>query len=184
MTELEKMQRAKIYIDKLANGVNPITNIELSGDTILNNVQLSRCFFYVSDILRQVIDNGGQINTKYYISDKEFYITEEQQKMLVPSNQDLYVKDITNLINSVTTLNDCKKFQYKWITSWLVSNGFLTEYTDELDKKTKKVTDTGKSIGLRNELRNGKYRDYIVTFYNHDAQAFIYDNLNSILTEK
>ena len=26
MTELEKIQRAKMYLDKLANGINPLTD--------------------------------------------------------------------------------------------------------------------------------------------------------------
>jgi hypothetical protein len=59
MTELEKMQRAKLYIDKLAGGIDPLTDAEVPGDSVLNNVRLSRCFYYVSDILRQVIENGG-----------------------------------------------------------------------------------------------------------------------------
>ena len=61
MTELEKMQRAKMYLDKLANGIDPISDREMPDDTVLNQVRLSRCLFYVSVILRQVIENGGQI---------------------------------------------------------------------------------------------------------------------------
>lgn len=36
MTELEKMERAKMYLDKLANGIDPITDQELPDDTVLN----------------------------------------------------------------------------------------------------------------------------------------------------
>ena len=59
MTELEKMQRAKMYIDKMANGINPIDDTAAPENDVINNVRISRCFFYVSDILRQVIENGG-----------------------------------------------------------------------------------------------------------------------------
>ena len=52
MTELEKIQRAKMYIDKMANGINPITDEQTVDDDTLNNVRVSRCLFYVSDILR------------------------------------------------------------------------------------------------------------------------------------
>ena len=51
MTELETMQRAKMYLDKLAQGTDPITNQEVPEDSVLNNVRLARCFFYVSDVL-------------------------------------------------------------------------------------------------------------------------------------
>jgi hypothetical protein len=59
MTELEKIAYAKSFIDKLANGVNPIDDTVIPDGDVVNNVRLSRCFFYVSDILRQVIANGG-----------------------------------------------------------------------------------------------------------------------------
>lgn len=55
MTELEKMQRAKMYIDRLANGINPIDDAPAADSDIINNVRISRCLFYVSDILGQVI---------------------------------------------------------------------------------------------------------------------------------
>ena len=59
MTELEKIAYAKSFIDQLAEGVNPLDGTPIPEGDIANNVRLSRCFFYVSDILRQVIDNGG-----------------------------------------------------------------------------------------------------------------------------
>ena len=59
MTELEKIEYAKSFIDKLADGINPLDDTPLREEDAANNVRLSRCFFYVSDILRQVIENGG-----------------------------------------------------------------------------------------------------------------------------
>ena len=64
MTELETLQRAKMYIDKLANGIDPIADKEMSNDTVLNNVRLARCFFYVSQVLEKVIQNGGEVSVK------------------------------------------------------------------------------------------------------------------------
>ena len=63
MTEVEKIEYAKSFIDKLANGINPLDDTAIKEDDVVNNVRLSRCFFYVSDVLRQVIENGG-INKK------------------------------------------------------------------------------------------------------------------------
>ena len=45
MTELEIMQRAKMYMDKLAQGIDPITDEEVPEDSVLNNVRLAQCFF-------------------------------------------------------------------------------------------------------------------------------------------
>ena len=70
MTELEKMEHAKQYLDQLADGIDPLTGRELPDDTVLNQVRLSRCFFYVSDVLRRVIENGGKIQRKAVSSKK------------------------------------------------------------------------------------------------------------------
>lgn len=59
MTELETLQRAKMYMEKLANGINPLDDTMIPDGEVVNQVRLSRCFFYVADVLRQVIDNGG-----------------------------------------------------------------------------------------------------------------------------
>ena len=48
MTELETMQRAKMYLDKLARGIDPITDREMPEDAVLNNVRICRCLHYVS----------------------------------------------------------------------------------------------------------------------------------------
>ena len=45
MTELETLERAKMYIDKLANGVNPLDDSTVPENDIVNNIRLSRCFF-------------------------------------------------------------------------------------------------------------------------------------------
>ena len=45
MTELEKIAYAKMFIDKLANGINPLDDSKIPDGDIVNNVRLSRCFF-------------------------------------------------------------------------------------------------------------------------------------------
>lgn len=61
MTELETMIHAEFYIRKMADGINPITNEPAADCDMVNNVRITRCLYYVSDILRQVIDNDGVI---------------------------------------------------------------------------------------------------------------------------
>ena len=64
MTDLETLERAKTYMEKLANGINPLDNSIIPDNDVVNNVRLSRCFFYIADVLRQVIDNGGVTKQK------------------------------------------------------------------------------------------------------------------------
>ena len=75
MTDLDIMQRAKGYLEKLAQGIDPISDQEIPEDSVLNNVRLARCFFYMSGILDQVIANGGKVAGS---PKNDFYITEEE----------------------------------------------------------------------------------------------------------
>ncbi len=55
------MLRAKMYVDKLANGINPLTDQPVSDADCIKQAKISRCLLYVSDILRKVIENGGTV---------------------------------------------------------------------------------------------------------------------------
>ena len=56
LNENEKLLKAKSYLDKLANGINPITNELASENDTINNIHISRCLFYV---LRNLIENNN-----------------------------------------------------------------------------------------------------------------------------
>lgn len=177
MTELEKMQFAKNYIDKMANGINPLTNQNTAENDIINNVHISRCLFYVSDILRQVIDNGGTVSTNSHNKRSNFYITNEQKLALKSVEHSVYVREITEEINRVTEANGTKKFAAVWITNWLVS----LELLEVIDGK-KHATERGNEIGINTELRySQKIGNYYANIYSQSAQAFIYDNIDAIL---
>lgn len=57
MTDLENMEHAKMYVDKIANGINPLTDEAIREDDFINNVRMARSLFYVSGVLGRVIDN-------------------------------------------------------------------------------------------------------------------------------
>jgi len=59
LNENEKLLKAKSYLDKLTNGINPITNELASENDTINNIHISRCIFYVSDVLRNLIENNN-----------------------------------------------------------------------------------------------------------------------------
>ena len=100
MTELEIMQRAKRYMDNLANGIDPLTGQELPEDSVLNNVRLSRCFFYVSGVLGQVIDNGGTVGAKKRPHRQPFSLTAEQYARITPAEIPLTITQVVALCNA------------------------------------------------------------------------------------
>ena len=50
--EIERLQRAKMFMDYLANGVDPVSNMDADANT-LHNEQVIACFQFVSDVLSE-----------------------------------------------------------------------------------------------------------------------------------
>jgi len=181
VTELEKMQRAKMYMDKLANGIDPISETEMAEDSTLNNVRLSRCFFYVSDILRQVIENGGAVKTVKRSKREDFQSPPELAKTFSFSKQPIRISEFVARLNEHIDTERMKKMTTTVITGWLLDKGFLAlhEYPD--GKKNRVPTKQGEYIGLSTEIRTGQYGEYHAVLYSEDAQRFVVDNLDSML---
>lgn len=182
MTELETMQRAKMYMDKLAQGIDPITDLEMPGDCVLNNICLARCFFYVSDVLGQVIANGGVIGGK---PKREPFANEPEQIARVRISQEpVRVTQLADRICEAVQNPGMRKIKTTVITDWLVEKGFLEKQTDSEGRSKRVPTRNGLMIGLSTQIRQGQYGEYQAVFYNADAQRFVLDNLFEMLSEK
>lgn len=181
MTDLEIMQRAKMYIDKLANGINPIDDFTLSDNDIVNNVRVSRCLFYVSDILRQVIDNGG-ITPKKKTSKENFYISNEDVQKFSFSDTPIPISEIAKRINDINQDDNMKKILHKHLTDWLISIDMLYLEVKPDGKTAKMPTEKGKELGITTEIRQSLRGDYAVVLYNYNAQQFIINNIDSVIS--
>lgn len=181
MTELETMQRAKMYLDKLANGINPLTDQPAPDSDCINQVRISRCLFYVSDVLRKVIENGGNIGKTEKIKKQPFTISHETLKSFRLSSTPIPVSEITKRINELVAESAMTKLKYTSITSFLLQSGFLAQAEAGDGEKTKAPTKQGNTIGITSEERVGQAGTYRVTVYNTEAQQFILDNIDAII---
>lgn len=185
MTELEKIEYTKSFIDKLANGINPLDDTPIPENDIANNVRLSRCFFYVSDILRQVIENGGIAKEKVTkIKKKPFFLTQEQREKIQASNKALTVSEISEYLNSLVDLETVKKISATTINDWLLEKGFLCTITLSNNKHRKLPTAQGNDIGIFTDEKMGQYGKYVTVLFSPSAQQFIYDNIEAVIAFK
>ena len=126
MTEQEKLHHAKHYIDSLANGLNPLDGTPIPEQDIVNNVKISRCLFFVSDVLRKQLD--GHEPKKVSEKDKKlFYITEEEKLQYVPSKTPIPASGISYKVNEILDEKKMRKVSYRTITTWLVKVGLMEE---------------------------------------------------------
>ncbi len=187
MNDIEKLIFAKNWIDSMAKGINPLTNETVKDDDMINNVRISRCLFYVSDILRQVIDNGG-VNPIMYsqpprMTSDELYpfcISYNKLREFRYSDEPINITSFTKRINELIDTTRFKKLSNTKITNWLMQIDFLYEETNSEGKKRKRPTEMGLSVGITEEVRNGMYGQYTAVVYNRNAQEFIIDNLHAV----
>ncbi|MBR1731819.1 MAG: hypothetical protein IJ725_05250, partial [Ruminococcus sp.] len=102
MTELETIARAQMYLEKLANGVNPLTDTEEIENDVINNVRISRCLYYVSGILKQITTTGS-----FEIQKNEFTLSSHQLESFEYSQAPLTVSEITKRFNNLVNPLQC-----------------------------------------------------------------------------
>ena len=59
--DLAKLEVAIKYIDRMAEGKNPVKNVDVEDDSVLNNPNVIRCMYFVKEILEAVQENDGVI---------------------------------------------------------------------------------------------------------------------------
>ena len=180
MSELEMINRAKTYIDKLANGVNPLTDEPVSENDIVNNVRISRCFFYISDLLRRFAEGGFPEAAKKG-KKQPFIITEEQRKRFEFSETPISVSEIARRFNAAVNTEGAVQMRYSGITFWLIESGLLSVDRREDGREVKLPTAAGMELGISQEVRSGANGSYTVVVYNENAQRYIVDNIDAIL---
>lgn len=178
-SELQIMIHAKAYLDKLANGINPLTDEALPETDIVNQVRISRCLFFVSDVLRQVIEKGGLKKPPKAVL-RPFELTEEQAGSLRPLESPIAVSAVTERINSLVDQEKMKKLSYRSVVSFLLEEGFLTQVTDPQGKLKRQPTPKGAALGIMTENRTGLRGDYTAVLYDRNAQQYILDHLDRI----
>ncbi len=186
MTEKEKLQLAKKYIDYLARGFNPLDESPVSNDDVVRNIRISKCLLYVSEVLDEVIEKGIGEKRVYYNREskptkEEFNISYEDRERFVFSSRAMTVSEIAGGISELVDAEKVKPLKATVINEWLLRNGFLYE-EERIGKKHKLPTEEGKSIGINEvEIISQAGIPYKRVTHSIESQRFIIDNLDSII---
>lgn len=180
MIDSEKLDRALIYLDRIANGNNPVSNLPVEEDTVLNNPNVIRCMYFVKEVLQEVKRNGYAVGAKGKKQAKKDFPYEVL-------NQYRYYEDttITKVLGQINQMIDTevyKKIKVNSVMNWFVDNNYLYEELDEKTRKKKrKATEKGYQIGIRNENREFNGREYLAVVFSKQAQEFIVNNLQQMI---
>ena len=167
-----KVNVALDWIKKLANGMNPIDGSILPDSDIVNNVHISRCLFFVSDLLEEI---GKQKPSQQKLYESEFQLTPETVSKVYIAERTgiaMFVKEINKVIPE-----NMKPLTAPKVTQWLVSAGYLEEQERSDGHKYKAPTELGTSIGITSAWKDGSQGEYLSISYDANAQHFILENL-------
>ena len=181
---MSKLGVAIEYIRRMAAGNNPVNNQPVSEDTVLNDINVVRCLYYVAEVLQMVQEGELKQNTSRKGSKKTEFPYEELKEFKFECN-----KSITHVIKQINDLVDTKIYKritIKTVKESLITRGFLIEKLDEgTGKKRTCVTDDGRKLGIYVEQRisfNGS--EYSALMYDANAQRYIVDNLKEMINGK
>ena len=177
MDEREKILIAQNWVRKLANGINPLNGNEVKEDDVVNNIHISRCLFYVADLLGKYSERRPRSKSSRTIPFTTSVIQSEKYNYVEAISISAFAREIAKLIPE-----NMQTVSYKSMTNWLIQEGMLLESEPDANGRTFKIaSEKGNGIGIYTEEREREGRGhYLATFYNRNAQKYLLDHLEDI----
>ena len=176
MEEKDKIVIAQDWIRKLANGINPLNGNTLKDDDVVNNVHISRCLFYVADLLGKYSERTKKSTLLRNLPFVASAMQIDKYNYVEAISTSPFAKELEKLIPE-----NMQSINYKSIVKWLIQEGFLMEGEIDSKGRTPKVpTEKGREIGIYCEQRERSGGYYLITLYNRDAQAFLLEHIEDI----
>lgn len=182
MTELDTVKRAKLYMEKLSYGIDPLTDRPIPAGEVALSPRMTRCFQYVAELLEQIVANGGMVGEDRTGKIPPLWTEDVLAKYVCPDTP-LTMTEIVKQLNAVAGMSFYTKLSYRTVVQWLVTIGALEIVERSDGKHTHVPTEQGKALGIATQSRMSRSgRVYNNVVYNAEAQRFLLDNMDTILT--
>lgn len=177
MEEKEKIMLAQNWVRQLANGINPLNGSTLKDEDIVNNVHISRCLFYVAELLEKYSEKRSKSNASRNMPFVSSAIQREKYNYTEAISISAFAREIARLIpDNMQTVN------YRQMVKWLMQKGLLKDSEPDSEGKISKIaTEKGHEIGIYSESRErGRGGFYLATLYNKEAQGYLLNHIDEI----
>lgn len=182
MTELEKIEYAKSFIDKLANGINPLNDTPIPEEDVAKNVRLSRCFSYVSSVLGQVVANGQKYEARSKKNKRaRFVITPKQLEKFEYSDLPITFGEFCRKMEALVDLSSMRHISRSSLSLWLVHIGLLCPPKTGERHYAGAPTEEGAQLGIAQITYSDDHGTHTANVLGITAQRFIVDNIQSFL---
>ena len=178
-----KLDVAIKYVERLADGCNPVNNVPLENEDILNNPNIIRCMYFIKDVLEEVRRNGGVIGGKAGKAPTFPFPIEVLDEFAYTED-----KSITHVLNQIyEPIEDMnvKKISVTKVTAALKEEGYLLDEPNPETGKTRKIpSEKGKQLGIYLVEREYNGRMYESVTYNKKAQEYVVGLIKKLAEEQ
>ena len=195
MGKIELVERAKMYLKLLGDGVHPVTGDVIPGDSAFVDEKVKRCFSFISQILDEYIELSEKVeklesekekNTIVISKKQEFSITQEQCDSIRLSKEPITILTFMKNINSVIDSDAMEKLTSTRINTWLSKRGLVTaeKVQTMVNKTVYKPSEFAVKLGIVEDevvdKKSGEVKAQIKL--GESAQLFIIENLGDIVS--
>lgn len=179
MEDIDILKHAQVYIEKMARGVNPLTDEEVPESDLVKNVRIGKCLEYVNGKLKTLIAAGGKSGGQRREKAPFVY---DQSKMADVQYEAEGIS-LTELLRRVRVASgeDCA-LTYKMVAPLLAEKGILVESTEEEGKLV--ASPAAAANGIWSEKVNGQRGAYTRTLYDARGQRYVVDLLQVFRKEE
>lgn len=180
-----KLDKAILYLDRISQGNHPVNNKPLKNEDALKDQNVIRCMEFIEEILKDIKNNSekkaGRYKGKNAGSQPFPFDVLKQFRYLEDKN----ISSLTKQINDLVDSSVYKKLSPKKINDCLMALGYIEKRAIEKDGPTYKVpSEKGSQIGMYYKNNHSeRLGNYFTTYYNEQAQYYIVNNLEKILSE-
>ncbi len=179
ISEFEKISKAKLVLEKVARGIDPLTGEEITEESFLHDPRISRCFTFVAEVLENVL-NGVYSERASKI--EQFVITPEQKASVVLTEGKIGLTEFTKCINECINLNFSKKLTNVELGKRLKKMGILGEVIGEKGKTRTVTNENSAAYGFETITRSFEEHEYQMVVINEQGKRYLMDHLEEIMS--
>lgn len=175
--EVEKIEKAKEIMYKVARGVNPLNGEQIQDDGLLKDAEILRCLNFVSDVL----DNITKGNYKNRNTPSQFVITPEQKCKIALPEEKIGVNGFAKCVNLCINQVESKKLLGVELNKRLKKLGVLAEENTENGKMRTITNEKSFQFGFEMAKKRFNGVEYDMVLINDIGKRYLLENLEVIM---
>ena len=189
VTELDILNHAKGYLDKLSAGIDPLTGEAVPENDVVRKERIVKCLSYVSGVLDQVISLGGlnhPVNARR-VRLPAFSISSHALANVPVSEAPITVTELVKGINDQVDQQAVERLKAGSVLEYLTQQGYLELVRQPGGRSARRPTGSGTQLGITTVERQGLEGSYTAVVYRPEAQRYILAHMDEIIainTEK